>query len=58
MDINKRPMNISGVPQCAFMLEADFFKAPPGGNIAPLNDCIYSMQVIDGERQGGETCDY
>src|SRR5438445_11888965 len=39
------------------MLEARFFKAPPGCDIAPLNDGIDSMQVIPGKCQGGETCD-
>jgi hypothetical protein len=39
------------------MLEAHFFKAPPGCNIAPLNHRIDSMQVIPGQCQSGETLD-
>src|SRR5207253_10185530 len=41
----------------AFMLEAHFCKATPGCDIAPLNNAIHPMQVIDGQCQGGEMGD-
>ena len=56
--MDKGPGDIPGIPQSAFMVEANFFKATSGRDIAPLNHGIYSMQVIDGQSQGGETCDH
>lgn len=57
MEIDKCPIDIPGIPQSAFMLEAYFFKATPGRHIAPLNDGIHPMQVIPGQCQRGETGD-
>ena len=58
MEVDKFPVKIPCISQFAFMLEAYFFEATPGCAIAPLNDGIYSMQVIDGQCQRGEPCDH
>src|SRR5262249_10517046 len=58
MHIDKPPVAIPCLPQSAFMLEAHFFKATPGRDIAPLNHCIHPMQVILGKGQRGELFDY
>src|SRR5205823_3602401 len=57
MEVDTCPVNIPGIPQSAFMVEAHFFKATPGRAIVPLNNRIYSMQAIPGKCQGGETFD-
>jgi hypothetical protein len=57
MEVDKCPVNIPGISQSAFILEAHFLKAPLGCDIVPLNDGIDSMQVIPGKCQGGETFD-
>src|SRR5712691_1132492 len=57
MEVDKCSVDIPGIPQCAFMVETDFFKAPPGRDISPLNHGIDAMQVIDGECQSSEMCD-
>jgi len=58
MEVDKLPVDILGIPPSAFMVEAHFFKATPGRDIASLNDSIDSMQVIDSQCQGGETLDH
>src|SRR5262245_36474901 len=58
MEVDKCPVDIPGIPPSAFMLEARFFKATPGRDIAPLNHSIDPMQGIPGKCQRGETCDH
>ena len=53
MDIDERPVDIPRLPEVPFMVEPHFFKATSGRDIASLDDGIDSMQVIDGECQGG-----
>jgi hypothetical protein len=57
MEVDKSPVDIPGISQSALMLEAHFFKATPGCDIAPVNHGIHPMQVIPSKCQGGETCD-
>src|SRR5262252_2277130 len=54
MEVDKFSVDIPCLSQFALMLEAYFFKAPPGRHIASLNDGVDSMQVISGKCQGGE----
>ena len=46
MEVDKSPVDIPGISQSALMLEAHFFKATPGCDIAPVNHGIHPMQVI------------
>ncbi len=58
MEVDKCPVDIPGIPQSAFMVEAHFFKATHGRDIPSLHHGIQPMQVIDGLCQGGKMCDH
>ena len=58
MEVDKFPVHVPCLPPSAFMLEAYFFKASSGRNIAPLNHGIYSMQVIPGKCHRGDLSDH
>jgi hypothetical protein len=57
MEVDEFPIDIPCLSQSAFMLEAHFLKAPPGGDIASLNHSIDLMQVIDSQCQSGKLFD-